>query len=105
MTKLEEIARAIFCSGRNIPDEAWLLIKNSVGVELWMRQARAAVEAMRQPTEKSLDAAIELGSCRGYDCLPIWQVMIDAILNEEKPSRQAEDNLVVAQDGEIYAVD
>ncbi len=67
--------------------------------ELYMRQARAAIEAMRTPTQHML----VLGSCyedpeeryagdiklgikaEGAIAGEVWQAMIDAALSEQKP--------------------
>ncbi len=64
MTKLEEVARAIYCS---------------VGVELddAMPTARAVIEALREPSTAMLDASWPV-----QGILHTWKNMIDAILNE-----------------------
>jgi hypothetical protein len=54
--------------------------------DMWMRAARAAIEAMREPTDAMVDAALsatgiyEDGS---NDYLVHYQSMIDAALNEQ----------------------
>lgn len=85
MTKIEEIERAI--------DAA---ILEAAGGQLDARlvkvSARAAVEAMREPTESMMfeGATTDVGVAHTADyrgrCLTpshVWQAMIDAILNEK----------------------
>jgi hypothetical protein len=71
MTKLEQVARAIAKSeGLN---EDW--------TKQYLRHARAAVEALREPSEAMLDAGN-----RQLDCAnerQCWQAMLDAILSEK----------------------
>lgn len=52
--------------------------------DMWMRAARAAIEAMREPTDAMVDAAMDR-DLLGYDAPPssVWQAMIDAALNEQ----------------------
>ena len=69
---IERVARAI---GRAelLPDDA---------DRHWKRfeiHARAAIEAMREPTEAMCEAA-DVVECNQPEC--IWQAMIDAALNE-----------------------
>ncbi|ASW06331.1 hypothetical protein [Rhizobium sp. 11515TR] len=54
---------------------------------IWDELAKAAIEAMREPTEKMVEA--------GFDCVPpfgdhnpdkAWRAMIDAALQEGKSS-------------------
>lgn len=107
MTKLEEIARAICASSGRNPDMIWdvgpdEIAKPDVDLEplrlKLMQQARAAVEAMREPTSRMQSE----GSCVDYEgdfdeaghpigltaARNVWHAMIDAILNE-KPEEKS----------------
>ena len=89
MTKLEEIALAIFnerfghCVGEHW-DNASPADKRS-----HMDMASAAVKAIRAPNEAMIDAGLDniLTTDRTVDCdaRDVWQAMIDAILNESGP--------------------
>lgn len=76
MTKLEEIAAAM-SSGA---EYAWDLTPTNR--DYWLGMARAAVEAMRVPTEE-MQAAAELLSMENSTDSKIYTAMIDAILNEK----------------------
>jgi len=66
---IERVARAI---ARNLGDADW---------QAYMEAARAAVQAMRQPTVEMLEAALPDAPDWGY--LPKdWQRMIDHVVNE-----------------------
>jgi hypothetical protein len=97
MTKLEEIARAI---ERQHAAEVDKILKEGATPNPWHLPAisygwlaRAAVEAMRRPTEPMVscgDWVIE-----GHDpeipqhAWNVWESMIDAILNEKPTTREA----------------
>lgn len=84
---VERVARAIWCSDK-LPDEAWILVKNSGGAEIWFRQARAAIEAMRVPTEAMCIAGEEAPMTYGdgHDPRDVWPRMIDAALSPAQRS-------------------
>lgn len=44
--------------------------------------ARAAISAMREPTEEMVEAGAAADDCAGFDA--IWPTMISAALGEEK---------------------
>jgi hypothetical protein len=93
MTKLEEIARAM-----------WEVVRedaNAVDIELeewddepqalrddWIANARAAVEAMREPSENELDAFARAFGWKAQtadgreNAKHAWQAMIGTILSE-----------------------
>lgn len=80
MTMVERVARAIY-EGRNGPRcMAWSRHSNEHR-RPYIDDARAAIEAMREPTEEMLFAAdwLENGTRAA------WQAMIDAALSEQKP--------------------
>ncbi|HEY1035029.1 MAG TPA: hypothetical protein VGE09_08610 [Pseudoxanthomonas sp.] len=89
MTKLEEVARAIAgeidCVDWTAPDNTLShpARLNAIALEA----ARAAIEAMREPTEAMYEAAIltHVRENKGIEHSPhlSWQAMIDAILKEE----------------------
>lgn len=78
---VERVARAIYFRGDDQGDTAWH------HCQLWHRdvareQARAAIEAMREPTEAMVKAAYgreRTGTERGN-----WRAMIDAALKEKQ---------------------
>jgi len=49
----------------------------------FMDDARAAIAAMREPTEEMVDQCMDAGHMRG-DAEEIWERMIDAALEETK---------------------
>lgn len=87
LTKLELIAAAI---GHEIP------LTGVVPKRAWMRAARKAVEAMRDPGREAIEVGNTVSENAGdvwdpsHGCshvgpqcgLEVWQAMIDAILNE-----------------------
>lgn len=85
MTKLEEVARAI-CEADNHawPEDDY---NGRFQRRAFLKQARAAIAAMREPTEAMLMAAREYGgaftSNVKQDCEPYleaWQEMVDEAL-------------------------
>ena len=75
MTKIEEVARAIQGEVREPwPDD------ERESRAFFERLARAAVEAMRDPTENMINE-----SYHDFDLVPllVWQAMIDAALAEK----------------------
>ena len=81
MTMEEKVAKALFDHNQsmcNISPEEW----KYVGVKgYWFNLARAAIEAMREPTE-TMDNAGEQW-CDQTSAMVVWQAMIDAALNEK----------------------
>lgn len=81
MTMIERVARALAAS-----DGA----KFHVNPDVYLTLARAAIEAMREPTEHMLD----YGACHedqdhdifdeGHISREVWQAMIDAALAEKE---------------------
>ena len=99
MTKLEEIARAIYpvmVSGgdhEGVPlDEAFSRWRNIHVKQRAIALARASVEAMRDPGDAAIRAGVDhrltthIGAANKWpdDTRSLWQAMIDAILNEGK---------------------
>ena len=83
MTPIERVAIAIFrgfCVSDAVADEFWgragFAVKDQ---EKAWRLARAAIEAMREPSEKMVSAANRLNHPRDIE---IWQAMIDMALAE-----------------------
>lgn len=80
MTKLEKVARAIFQESQG---DGWLKWEDSTALrEAALRQARAAIEAMRLPSEPMVLAAsdIFMGAHEPYE--ESYTAMIDAVLKE-----------------------
>ena len=83
MTMLEKIARAMVANGSGNPaqwDEYSPIMKQA-----WLLHVRAALAAMREPSDAMLEAALNvypesLDDRLAEDC---WQSMIDAILEGE----------------------
>lgn len=94
MTKLEQVARAIWAKFEENPDYARLQMNAILAEEL----ARAAVEAMQEPTEAMQKAGFlanrfdnkspcEKPTCIARITMPAdaaWSAMIDSILNERE---------------------
>jgi hypothetical protein len=74
MSKVEEVAKAILAESKNFGALAHHL-KGAEAIE--MRLARAAIEAMREPTEAMLRA----GSMRTGDA---FRAMVEAALSEQE---------------------
>ena len=70
---IERVARAI----RFFDD--WPTLSETAKA-IYREQARFAIEAMREPTEAMLDAAMQFASC---DLKSEWQAMIEAALGEK----------------------
>ncbi len=78
MSKLEEIARAIAYTVGMEPNE------RCIDPETALKAARAAVEAMRDPTEAMITVAyLHADYDEGVTPSQAWDSMIDAILNEK----------------------
>ena len=69
-----------------LPLEGWGAVAIANGV---MGEARAAIEAMREPTEAMQNAGSERGWTPPTGAM-IWQAMIDAALNEETVASRGE---------------
>lgn len=86
MTKLEEIARAIWdvsgcCHGMpSIYECTYMQIDGNCDC---MEQVRAAVKAMREPTSKMCTRAWDESDRDGLSPDECWRFMIDAILSEK----------------------
>jgi hypothetical protein len=97
MGMVERVARAI-CAKDWLNDEAWAAI-SEITRERFRRQARAAIEAMRTPTE----AMINAGGCfevpqddynedvGGYAAEGAYILMIDAALSHDEVEGQPDD--------------
>lgn len=91
-TMIQRVARALYES-KAIPGDDWAT-ESEVHREFCRRQARVAIEAMREPTQAMLDAgadhmheAIDFSpepgeGIDGYDVSPVWDAMIDAALTD-----------------------
>lgn len=76
MSKLEEVARAM------VGEVAWPRLGEEER-KGWMANARAALEAMRQPTEKMIDAGTATFRPPDYaDAEETYRAMLDAALAE-----------------------
>ena len=69
-TMIEQVARALLVADRS-----------AITPDYYQRMARAAIEAMREPTEAMLDAGVNFRE-RNARTEQIWQAMIDAALSE-----------------------
>jgi hypothetical protein len=87
MTKIEEVARAI-CRQAQIDDGYSEMQADSGNAQgMWRnfrQQARAAVEALREPIDSMLDIRI-MDQAEEQSLREDWRAMIDAILNEKEP--------------------
>jgi hypothetical protein len=89
MTKLEEVAIAIFDAQERLHNDN----RKFENAYPWRQQecmvaARAAAEALKDPPEVVRDAlcrACSTDCFAGCDCGGVWDVGLDAILNEVQP--------------------
>lgn len=79
MTMVERVAAAIWALNEHTdcPEYAQLNRDAKARAD---SMARAAIEAMREPTEEMFKATRD---AHGYDGLAAWSAMIDAALNEK----------------------
>lgn len=75
--QIERVARAMFYSGGTFLPGAWDLT-SEVTRHHNRNKARAAIEAMRDPTE----AVLEAGPPEPYMDADVWRSMIDAALKD-----------------------
>jgi hypothetical protein len=85
MSKVEEVAKAIL---DDLKDRSGVLdgIDDDVIAEIGRDTARAAIEAMREPTEAMAEAGCK-DQPWGYginDAMQTWRSMIDAALSEQE---------------------
>ncbi len=73
---IERVARAIFFRGGEQDDMQWKHGQSYLR-DIAIEQARAAIEAMREPTRDMLSA----GAFAGPFTADRWRAMIDAILS------------------------
>lgn len=81
MNMVERVARAIHFRGDDQGDDAW------DHCQTWLRmaareQARAAIEAMREPTTEMKFCGIQE---EAYGIDATWKAMIDTALKEDRP--------------------
>lgn len=83
MTKIEEVARAIYEKRNGHGCKAWGHQPNSHKAP-YLSDARAAIETMRTPTEAMVDAYVRDGHGKtiGEVAQNGWFAMIDAALSE-----------------------
>lgn len=96
MTKLEEIARAMWAhrdrglagiEGGLAPSQTIRRPTFEQESEIWKSLARAAVEAMREPNADMVEMGFIKPEPWGHDTETVqscWTAMIDAILNEKQ---------------------
>ncbi len=56
--------------------------EDGVGRAAWLGMTRAAIEAMREPTDAMIKAAYENGDLVNYPAEDAWQAMIEKALEE-----------------------
>lgn len=84
MTMIERVARAMDAATTG-PEAGELVISEMFSPDLWRMMsanlARAAIEAMRDPTDEMLDAATRTNNCHDEgNYRAVWQVMTTAAL-------------------------
>ncbi len=80
---IERVAKAIYLEFENRPDYAQLQMNGVIAEEL----ARAAIEAMREPTEAMLEAAFKTHNAQHLTAASYkkpWQAVIDKLLEDKK---------------------
>jgi len=85
MTKVEGVAKAIAARDLDEGDGFydWFALTEEV-TDKYLAMARAAIDAMREPTEAMVNAGYDVGY--SPDPLPtdeVWRAMIDAALSHE----------------------
>ena len=75
---VERVAAAIFCS--HIGGNGWPEGLPENAKDYWRKEARAAIEAMREPTEAMIDKTWREQVADSGDPDGVWRVMIDAAL-------------------------
>lgn len=83
MSKVEEVARAIFFRGGEQDDKEWKHCQKWKRDEAY-EQARAAIEAMREPTPEQTLAGRKTYIVNSEQSNRIYQTMIDAAIQEGK---------------------
>lgn len=84
MTKIEEVARAI------------CMADDSHDVSLWrefLPEARAAIEAMREPSEAMADDGGVASLIVDATAVTVWHAMVQAALNEQVAERATEEQV------------
>jgi hypothetical protein len=76
MTKLEQVARAIEAEVDKLAD-----VRNIGG--FYEQIARAAVEALREPSQQAVEDAVLSYSLAEDGVREYWRFMLDAILSEK----------------------
>lgn len=82
---LERVSRALCQNAGHDPDATHQV--NSIDQENWtffVHAARAALEAMREPTQAMIDAA--RNDVLLADALGVWRTMINTALSESPPA-------------------
>jgi hypothetical protein len=84
MTPVERVARAIYAENLfGMPNPDWDAWPMTEAKKACVRTARAAIEALREPSEKMVDAADVYGFGEGYlSPESTWERMISAALSE-----------------------
>ena len=96
MDMVERVARALYAirmelaEGANLPQYTWETERNPYR-EHCLREARAAIEAMRKPTDDMAQAGFAADAFRTQDIRlnvdfepkAVWRAMIDAALTPE----------------------
>lgn len=77
---VERVAKALWEHGGDgsLP-RSWKLLHSDKKPE-YRHMARAAIEAMRRPTDAMVDVSYDVGC--GPGCLEVWVGMIDAALKD-----------------------
>ena len=79
----ERVARALFEATHNM-QSGWRWHDDHLHAQ-WVGYARAAIAAMREPTEEMVEAGWQEGMAgfgEGEECEPVWRATIDAALKE-----------------------
>ena len=75
---IERVARALAASDRHFSDGGSWDELDPIEHDIYMASARAAIEAMREPTSEMVDAAY--ANTGGVGATKCWQAMIDEAL-------------------------
>jgi hypothetical protein len=80
MTMIERVAKALYGASAEFPDHTWEAADEDTRV-YWSARARAAIEAMREPTLEMFEAGRPYMVDGPHE---VWREMIDAALEGRK---------------------
>ena len=82
---VERVAKAIYLDGYRILGGNWDAVNLKDRIPVWYPRARAAIEALREPTEEMMMAGNGPANRSEWPTSPkdVWKAMIDEALKEQ----------------------